>query len=84
MKRTPQDLFTVQYAVTYDKWVMVPPEQKALGFLNSYTRGSYKIDVSAPIYYNLVRIRNANDKVEFYGYIKSLADYQKVKKKLKW
>jgi hypothetical protein len=84
MKRTPQDLFTVQYAITYDKWVMVEPDQKALGFFNSYTRGSYKIDLSAPIYYNLVRIRDNKDVVKFYGYIKSLADYEKVKKKLKW
>lgn len=82
--RTQQDLFTVTYAVEYDGWVKIPATHIELGFLSSYMRGAYEINITSPIYYNLVRILDKNKKVVFFDYIRSLYDYNKMKKKLGW
>lgn len=82
--RTQQDLFTVQYAVEYDGWVKIPANHIELGFLSSYMKGEYEINITSPIYYNLVRILDRNKKVVFFDYIKSLYGYNKMKKKLGW
>ena len=82
--RTQKDLFTVTYAVEYDKWVKIPPTHIGLGFLSSYMRGDYEININSPVYYNLVRILDKDKKVVFFDYIRSLYDYNKMKKKLNW
>jgi hypothetical protein len=82
--RTQKDLFTVMYAIEYDGWVKIPATHIRLGFLSSYMRGTYEINITSPIYYNLVRILDKNKKVVFFDYIRSLYDYNKMKKKLGW
>lgn len=78
------ELFTTNYGVLYDGWVLEPTAERELGFYQKYLRGTYKISVQRPVFYLLIRIQDANDKVVYYDYIRTIGQYQYVKKKLKW
>lgn len=85
--RIKQDLFTIGFAVTYDGWVKVEREEIEYGFTQTYTKTTkdnvYTINVNPVIFYNLLKVNDKNDKVIFYGYVRNLYDYSKLKKKLK-
>lgn len=85
--RTKQDLFTIGFAVQYDSWVKVPREEIEKGFTQTYTKTTkcnvYTINVNPVIFYNLLKINDQNNKLIFFGYVRNLYDYSKLKKKLK-
>ncbi len=84
MRYGKNDLFTTNYGVEYDKWILTTPQNLVGGFFQSFTRGTYTINVSTAIYYLLVQIIDANDKQVHFGYIRTIDQYNAVKKKLKW
>jgi hypothetical protein len=84
MRYGKNDLFTTNYGVEYDKWVVTTPQNLIGGFFQSFTRGTYTINVSKAIYYLLVQIVDGNGKQVYIDYIKTVNDYKTVKKKLKW
>ncbi len=83
--RTPKaDLFTTNYGVDYDKWIATTPQNLVGGFFESFTKDGYIINVSTAVYYLLVQVVDNTGKVVFMDYVKSIADYKKLKKKLRW
>jgi hypothetical protein len=84
MRYGKNDLFTTNFGINYDKWVSTPPANLTGGFFQSFKRGDYTINVSTAIYYLLVEILDKNEKIVYYGYIKTIDEYKKIKRKLKW
>jgi hypothetical protein len=85
--RTKQDLFTINYAIEFDSWVKIETEENNQGFTQTYTKTTtanvYTININPVIFYNLLKINDQNNKLIFFGYVRNLYDYGKLKKKLK-
>lgn len=79
-----KDLFTSNYGVLYDKWVMTDPQNLIGGFFQSFSRGNYTINISTPVFYLLVQILDAEGNQKYFGYIRTIEQYKTIKKKLKW
>jgi hypothetical protein len=77
-------LFTTNYAVYYDSWVKVPSEGRPKGFFDTYTRKDYTINVTSGEFYLLLEIIDSKNKVVFKGTVRTIPDYIKLKRKLKW
>jgi len=78
------ELFTTNYGVQYDNWISISPQNLVGGFFQSFTRGTFTINVSTPVYYLLVQILDADGNQKYFGYIRTIDQYKAVKKKLKW
>lgn len=82
--RRREELFTTNYAVTYDNWVKQDVSDREGGFFTKYLRGTDVINTSTPNYYLLVKIDNASGKQLYYGYIRTIEQYRAIRKKLGW
>ncbi len=77
-------LFTTNYGVYYDKWVKVPSEGRTDGFFDTYQRDTFTINVTSSDFYLFLEIINSQNKTVFKGVIRTVPDYLKLRKKLKW
>ena len=78
------ELFTTNYGVQYDSWALTTPQNLTGGFFQSFTRGTYTINVSTAIFYLLVQIVDSEGNQKYFGYIRTVEQYKAIKKKLKW
>lgn len=73
-------LFTTNYAVTYDGWQKITAEPFE-GYTATYEWGDYIVYTRTSTYYLLVKITK-DGILQFEDYIKTIDDYNKMKKKL--
>lgn len=80
--RKPQELFTVRYAVLYDKWIKLdlPPEEQ---FTEVYSWCNYYVYVRRVDFYLFIKVQDISYNTIFEGTIANMYDYCKLKKKLK-
>jgi hypothetical protein len=81
MRYNRKVLFTTNYAVTYDGWqkLDMPVEEQ---FRDVYLWCNYYVYTWTSNYYLLVRIVDNNNKILYEGYIRTIDEYNNVKKKL--
>lgn len=75
-------LFSTNYSINYDNWVQQTLTSE--DGITLYLRGTDSIYVKRNDYYLLLTIYDEDDVLIFKNYIKTIQDYKKLKKKLRW
>lgn len=76
------ELFTVDYAIRWDNWIKLD-EIEDIRLRDTYQWGKYKVYTYVPDFYLLVRIVDDKGKTVYYDYIRTISQYNYIKKKLK-
>lgn len=79
--RNKSELFTTNYAIKYDKWqkLDMPIEEQ---FRDIYLWCNYYIYTWTSNYNLFVKIVDKNNTILYYGHIKTINQYNDIKKKL--
>lgn len=81
MRPSNEEMFTTNWALFYDGWVLTGPNGD---WGQIYTRGTCTIHTNRNVFYNVLQVYNQAGKLIADERIYTVPQYLELKKKLKW